>query len=158
MSEIDQAAFMRESIRRYGDAIATLSAFRDGLQAKLTDCIEDYEHDLLRLKGEVQPKLYESHRGASRLSIYQKARAKDGRTLVWIELGLWWEDGAVAMFASLWSESNKRHKLTTLPKNHPAVTAQLFGSNRWRLFSKIAPGDDLPTTTKVLLDELALAQ
>jgi len=156
MNEQEQTTFLREGIKRYGDAMATLGAFREGLQGRLAEYLEHYEHPQLR-PTQSEPEFNESNnRGGFRISTSQEAKGKDGK--VWVELGLWWEGSATAMFASLWTENDKRHRLSTLPKNHPIVKPQLFGSNRWRFFASISSDSDLEATAKVLLDELAVAQ
>ena len=149
--------FLKEGLRRYPDAMATIELFQRTLQEHLSGVLEDYEHEQLRMT-ETEPEPGENNsRGSRRISIYHKATARDGKTLVWVELGLWWENGTCALFASLWSEADKRVKLTKIRK-HDQVQCQLFGSNKWRLFLPLASDASIDASSKVLLDELACAQ
>lgn len=157
MSEDAEQTFLKEGLKRYPEAMATIELFQRSMQEQLSSYVSEYENDLLQVTDKEPEPGEGNSRGSRRISVCKEARARDGKTLVWIEIGLWWEKSTVALFASLWSEADKRVKLAN-PRKHGSVQPQMFGSNKWRLFLPVATDADLGTACKVLLDELATAQ
>jgi hypothetical protein len=157
MNEPGDHPFLKEGLRRYPVAMATIELFQQTLQDHLVRLLDDYEHEHLQITSTAPRPGENNSRGSRRVFVYHEAISRDAKTLIWIELGLWWEGGKSALFASLLSETDKRVRLANIRK-HDRVECQLFGSNKWRLFLPVSPEDDLEDRCKILLDELALAQ
>ena len=157
MSDGVEHTFLVEGVKRYPAAMATIELFQSSMQEQLSSFVSDYEHEFLHMADTDSEPGEGNSKGSRRISICQEALARDGETVVWVELGLWWEDTTVALFACLWSAADKRVNLAS-PRKHDAVKCQLFGSNKWRLFLPVASDADLRSSCKVLLDELAASQ
>lgn len=106
MSDTVETHFLIEGIGRYAQALDTIATFETMLGDRLREVVKGYSSKSF-VPTKAQP-TSGSGSGAVGKWIWAGQQGKlQSKELVWLELGLWWNEGQIAYYCNFCDDNNK---------------------------------------------------